>query len=72
MRAEKALGLFHRFELTHSPLPHPCRRVRQFSPVVGVLLCIVNCLWNKLSMCNAVASKLVRHNLSRLTAVSAK
>jgi len=38
--------------------------MRKLYPVIGILDRIVNCLWYKLSMRNAIASQIVRHNLS--------
>jgi hypothetical protein len=43
--------------------------MRKLRPVVGILGCIVNRLWHKFSMRNAIASQLVRHNLSRFSLV---
>ncbi len=41
----------------------------KFCPVIGILGCIMNRIWDELSMCHAIASQLVRHNLPRFTAV---
>ena len=38
----------------------------EFSSIVGVLRCIVNRLWNKLSMGHVIASQFVRDNLTWL------
>ena len=43
--------------------------MRKLCPVIGILGRIVNCLWHKLSMRSAIASQLVRHNLSRFSLV---
>ena len=43
--------------------------MRKLCLVIGTLGRIVNCLWHKLSMRNAIASQLVRHNLSRFSLV---
>ncbi len=43
--------------------------MRKFSAVVGVLRCIVDRIREYFSMRNAVASQLVRHHRSRITAV---
>ncbi len=32
-------------------------------PVLGILACIVNRIWDELSMCNPITSQLVRHDL---------
>jgi hypothetical protein len=43
--------------------------MRNFSPVVGILACIVNHIGDEVSMCDPIASELVRHDLFWLKAM---
>ena len=43
--------------------------MRKLRPVVGILECIVNRLWHKFSVRNAIASQFVHHNLSWFAAM---
>ena len=57
------------FKASHTPLPDARWLMRKLCPVIGILGCIVNRLWHKFSMRNAIASQLVGHNLSRFSLV---
>ena len=69
MRAEESLSLSDRLELTHSPFPYPGRLMRLLSPIILILLGIVNRLWNKLSMSYSIAKQLVSYDLSGFAAM---
>ena len=62
---QEALRLLRGLKTSHAPLSNSRWLMRQLSPVIGILSCIVNCLWHKFSMRNTVAFQLVRHNRSR-------
>ena len=67
MGTHKSLGLLDRFELPHTSFPNPGRLVRLFCPIVRILRRIMDDLRNQLSMSNAIASQLIRHDLSGFT-----
>ena len=56
--------------ITRTPLPDSRWLMRKLCPVIGILACIMNCLWHKFSLRNAIASQFVRHNLSRVSLVN--
>ena len=66
MDIQKSLGLFNRFEFTHTPLPHPRRLMGQFGAIIGILRCVMHRIGNRFSMRDAVAPQLVRYDLPGL------
>ncbi len=66
MYAQESLSLLGRFKLSHSSLAHPGQFMRLLGPIVRVSGCVVDNIRHQFSMCHAVASKFVRHDLSRL------
>ena len=62
---QKTLRLLDRFELTHAPLSHSRRLVRQLGSIVRILRSIVNRLWNQFSMSNTITPQLIGHYFPR-------
>jgi hypothetical protein len=69
MNTQESLRLSGGFKASHTLLPNSRWLMRKLCPVIGILARIVNCLWHKFSMRNAIASQLVRHYLSRISLV---
>jgi hypothetical protein len=69
MNTQESLRLPRRLEPAHTAFSHTSRLVRKLCPVIGILGCIVKGLRDEFSMRNAIASQLVRYNLSRFAMV---
>jgi len=67
MHCQESLGLSRRFESTHTPFSKSRWLMRKFCPVIGILRCIMNRIWNQFAMCHAVTSQLVRYYLPGFT-----
>ena len=72
MSTQKSLGLVHRFESPHPSLSHSGRLVRLLGPIILTLFSTMDRLWHQLTMCNAIASQLIRHYLSGLSTMAAQ
>ncbi len=64
MYRQEPLSLPHTFKSTHDPLSNSRRLMGKFCPVISILTCIVNRIRDEVSMCDPIASQLVRHYLS--------
>ena len=69
MNAQETLSLPRRFKPSHTPFSNSCWLMRKLCPVIGILRCIVHRVGDQFSMCNAVASQLIRDDLSGLAAI---
>ena len=63
--AQKSLRLMSGLESPHAALSDPRWLVRELGSIVGVLGGVVDCIRDKFSMSNTVASKLVGDDTSR-------
>ncbi len=61
MHSQESLSLLQRFISTRDPFSNSRWLTGKFCPVIGILGCVMNRLWDELSMCHAIASQLVRH-----------
>ncbi len=48
----------------YAKFSHPRRIVRLFCPIVGILVGLVDRLWDYLAVCDTLTTQLVRHDLS--------
>ena len=67
MNTQESLCLPRRLEAAHAPFSHTRRLVRKLCPVISIPGCIVKGFRDEFSIRNAIASQLVRHNLSRFS-----
>ena len=64
MDHQEPLSLPHTFKSTHDPLSNSRRLMGKFCSVISILTGIMNRVRDELSMCDPIASQLVRHYLS--------
>ena len=63
MYRQEPLSLPHTFKSTHNPLSHSRWLMGKFCPVVSILTGIMNGIRDEVSMCDPIASQLVRYYL---------
>ncbi len=69
MNGQEALSLLRRFKAAHDPFSNSRWLMGEFSPVIGILGCIMNRIRDEFSMCDSITSQLVRHYLPGFTTV---
>ena len=65
MYRQEPLSLSHTFKSTHDPLSNSRRLMGKFCSVIGILTGIMNRIRDEVSMCDPIASQLIRHYRAR-------